>query len=503
MSLRKAILAAIAVSAFTATPAYAILPSFKDQGGPVMSGARWVEVVWGSAIQTEDPTLPATVSQYLTDISAASGTTGNLFGVTAQYGVPYQQSFAGQFTISPSKCATTTSACGLNQSDVQSELSKDTADGTLPAPTGDGLSTAYIVVFPSSITITDNYNDNSGTKWCAEHSDVNASPHIVFAMLPDLGSLAGCGSYPTSSTNVIVTLSHEQSDMLTDPLAADATTSPGPPEAWYDTTFGEIAIACSKLYSGTNQNVAQTINGDSWTVERVWSNRDDACEGSTNEYTTPAASFTDLASGASVGFAAVEQTTNGSGPFAAYSWDFGDGTTGTGQTPTHTYAASGIYTVTLRAIDNVGFDAPAVSRSVTVTVPPAPSPAPSGGVLGSLTSTPLATLAASGSLSTKTSGRTFSITAGHAATCPAGAGACTLKISVTVAGRPKPTTIAQTTITIPAGKRVAIAFTLNSKGASLLRKRKHFSATLQLTLTHGHDRPVTSKSTITIKAPKR
>ncbi len=42
------------------------------------------------------------------------------------------------------------------------------------------------------------------------------------------------------------------------------------------------------------------------------------------------------------------------GTIASYSWDFGDGATGSGATPTHTYAAGGIYAVTLTVTDNDG-----------------------------------------------------------------------------------------------------------------------------------------------------
>lgn len=40
------------------------------------------------------------------------------------------------------------------------------------------------------------------------------------------------------------------------------------------------------------------------------------------------------------------------GTIVAYDWDFGDGNVGTGQTPTHTYAAAGSYAVTLTVTDD-------------------------------------------------------------------------------------------------------------------------------------------------------
>ena len=50
------------------------------------------------------------------------------------------------------------------------------------------------------------------------------------------------------------------------------------------------------------------------------------------------------------------------GTVASYSWDFGDGGTATGATPTHTYSSPGAYTVTLTVTDNLG-----LSASITTT----------------------------------------------------------------------------------------------------------------------------------------
>ncbi|WUH97541.1 PKD domain-containing protein [Spirillospora sp. NBC_00431] len=53
------------------------------------------------------------------------------------------------------------------------------------------------------------------------------------------------------------------------------------------------------------------------------------------------------------------------GQITGYAWDFGDGKTGTGAAPRHTYAESGTYTVKLTVTDNDG-DTGTVSKSVQV-----------------------------------------------------------------------------------------------------------------------------------------
>jgi PKD repeat protein len=56
--------------------------------------------------------------------------------------------------------------------------------------------------------------------------------------------------------------------------------------------------------------------------------------------------------------------TDADGDAMSYTWDFGDGTTGTGASPTHTYAATGIYLVKITVFDGVS----TVTSTVTITV---------------------------------------------------------------------------------------------------------------------------------------
>jgi PKD repeat protein len=64
-------------------------------------------------------------------------------------------------------------------------------------------------------------------------------------------------------------------------------------------------------------------------------------------------------------------STDSDGSIASYAWDFGDGQSGTGAKPSHTYSAAGTYTVKLTVTDNDGAT-DSVSHGVTVT-DPAPS----------------------------------------------------------------------------------------------------------------------------------
>jgi PKD repeat protein len=59
------------------------------------------------------------------------------------------------------------------------------------------------------------------------------------------------------------------------------------------------------------------------------------------------------------------------GTIASYGWNFGDGATGTGVAPSHTYAVGGTYSVVLTVTDNGGATN-SITHDVTVTAPPPP-----------------------------------------------------------------------------------------------------------------------------------
>ena len=88
---------------------------------------------------------------------------------------------------------------------------------------------------------------------------------------------------------------------------------------------------------------------------------------------SPGFSFSPTAPAATqtVSFTALSTVSNQ--PVLTYLWEFGDGTTGSGQNPTHAYTNPGTYTVTLVMFSGVGSAFPGVgagpisTQTITVT----------------------------------------------------------------------------------------------------------------------------------------
>ncbi|NLV11241.1 PKD domain-containing protein [Halomicrobium mukohataei] len=130
-------------------------------------------------------------------------------------------------------------------------------------------------------------------------------------------------------------------------------------------------------YSGGDQ---VTFDGSLWTAEwwtegtepaeseDVWT-LEGACNGDGgDENTAPTASFSaDVSTpepGDSISFDASESS-DPDGSIDSYEWEFGDGTTATGETVSHSYDSAGDYTVTLTVTDDAGATA---TDSTTISV---------------------------------------------------------------------------------------------------------------------------------------
>ena len=87
----------------------------------------------------------------------------------------------------------------------------------------------------------------------------------------------------------------------------------------------------------------------------------------------PKAAFTAAANHLAVSFDG-STSTDADGSVTSYAWNFGDGTTGSGRTASHTYADGGTYTVTLVVTDDSGLTG-TTSSQVTVTPNQAPTAA--------------------------------------------------------------------------------------------------------------------------------
>ncbi|HET8528173.1 MAG TPA: PKD domain-containing protein [Gaiellaceae bacterium] len=115
--------------------------------------------------------------------------------------------------------------------------------------------------------------------------------------------------------------------------------------------LGTTTVSCSASDAAGNTATA------SFTITVVAANR------------PPAAAFNETVSGLAVSFDA-SGSSDSDGTIASYAWDFGDGSSGSGVSPSHAYVAGGTYTVTLTVTDDASATG-STSRSVLVsTLPP-------------------------------------------------------------------------------------------------------------------------------------
>ncbi len=266
----------------------AAVPHLTYYGGPVVSNAAVVSVLWGGAgsylAQVTGSVSPnmdtffahVTDSSYLSWLSEYDTTAGGT-NQSIGYG-----SFAGRTAITPSPAA---GGATIGDSTIQTELLSQITSGHLPAPTLDAVglpNTVYALFFPEGTTICDT-GGCSGVQFCAYHSSFTASiqgqaRNIRYMVLPhpDANIVGGCSSATAATAEKVLQsyTSHELVETITDPDVALATTT-GPPLAWYDQTSGEIADICRGL--ADSDGPVTGTDGVAYVVQQEWSNALNQC----------------------------------------------------------------------------------------------------------------------------------------------------------------------------------------------------------------------------------
>ncbi|PAP75965.1 hypothetical protein BSZ37_05680 [Rubrivirga marina] len=133
--------------------------------------------------------------------------------------------------------------------------------------------------------------------------------------------------------------------------------------AWTNTTMDSNSRATITVGSAGEHVISVWMREDGMILDRLLLTTNAAltptgngpAESTRNSNQAPVASFTATHDGeAPLSYTFDASASTDDGTITGYAWDFGDGATGTGSAPAHTYAASGTYTVALTVTDNGG-----------------------------------------------------------------------------------------------------------------------------------------------------
>ncbi len=192
------------------------------------------------------------------------------------------------------------------------------------------------------------------------------SPATLYAAQP-FAALTGCeystpdGPLPNgdAADAVLNVVSHEHNETITDPLGT----------GWYDSSGYENGDECAWLATQTTPNgygdYNQTIHKGEYLLQLEWSNRAGACV-VRNTFPQPTASIGTSAApthGSPTSF--TSNAADSDDTAFTYDWDFADGGSSTSANPSHTFAVTGSYHVTLVVFDSHG-DQVRVTKTVSV-----------------------------------------------------------------------------------------------------------------------------------------
>jgi hypothetical protein len=204
--------------------------------------------------------------------------------------------------------------------------------------------------------------------YCGYHSQT--WDEILFAVIPYNAVPGHCQSgspRPNRSTAdpTMSTISHEHSEMVTDPLG----------DAWIDVWGREDGDLCVGRFGPTLGGVGgaawnEQIHGAHFYLQEEWSNEDGSCaardESNSLWFSAPARAR----ARARVRFTAHGRDPDGA--VRAYTWFFGDRQLGHRRVLAHAFRRPGVYRVVLRMTDHSG-NWTFYARTIRVTASRAPS----------------------------------------------------------------------------------------------------------------------------------
>ena len=239
-----------------------------SHGGPVLSAEAPYLIYWtppGYSVASSSMSL---LNQYLTDVSAASGSTTNVYSVLTQYGAPYSQAFAASqqavvatdpYPGTGCSLAAGMTAC-VSDASIQAEISSLISAGRLPTPgtPGSGTTPIFFVVTPVNVNVCTSTSQCVNNSFCAYHSYFTSSNHdVLYSSVPFsvfATNTKGCqtdgltgyntpvGPSGDEAYNVADDLSHELSETITDPLI----------NAWYSRGGSEVGDLCEQYAPTAN-----------------------------------------------------------------------------------------------------------------------------------------------------------------------------------------------------------------------------------------------------------